>query len=343
MGGAPKRGIGIVDAREHNLDEISVVLPYGVMTAVTGVSGSGKSTLLHRTLFNGWRRLKGQGGVEAGAVERLEGLEEFEDVILMSQSSMGRSSRSNALSYTKAYDDVRKLLSQTESAQLVGLTMGDFSFNRPGGRCENCQGTGTITIEMHFMADVEITCPECQGKRFTQRVLEVTYRGQNIDDILAMTVDQALEFFAHHKPIARKLEPLRDVGLGYLRLGQPTTTLSGGEAQRLKLATYIAQGSRSKGEIKPVLFIFDEPTVGLHMNDVDVLLDALRKLVEMGHTVLVIEHNTDFIARCDHVVDLGPGAGPRGGKIVAQGTPWDVAQVEQSVTGRALREVLEAG
>ncbi len=240
--GAPSQGIRIVNAREHNLDDLSVTFPYGALTSITGVSGSGKSTLLHRTLYNGWRRLKGQGGVEAGAVESLEGLEDLDDVVLMSQGAIGRSSRSNAMSYTKAYDDVRKLMSQTDSAQLAGLTMGDFSFNTPGGRCENCQGAGTITIEMHFMADVEITCPECEGKRFTKRVLDVTYRGKNIDDILAMTVDESLEFFAQHKPLQRKLGPLADVGLGYLRLGQPTTTLSGGEAQRLKLATYIGQG-----------------------------------------------------------------------------------------------------
>lgn len=339
--GVPDEGIRIVNAREHNLDDLTVVFPYKALTVLTGVSGSGKSTLLHRTLYNGWRRLKGQGGVDAGAVESLEGLDDFDDVVLMSQGAIGRSSRSNAMSYTKAYDDVRKIMSQTEAAQLVGLTMGDFSFNTPGGRCENCQGAGTMTIEMHFMADVEIMCPECEGKRFTKRVLDVAYQGKNIDDILSMTVAESLEFFAQHKPLRRKLQPLADVGLGYLRLGQPTTTLSGGEAQRLKLATYIGQGSKSKSaSIKPVLFIFDEPTVGLHMRDVDVLLDALRQLVNLGHTVLVIEHNTDFIARCDHVVDLGPGAGPQGGRLVAQGSPLEVSRIEGSLTGKSLHGVL---
>ena len=330
--------VEIIGAREHNLEDLSVRFPHERLTVITGVSGSGKSTLLNRTLYNGWRRLKGQGGVEAGAVDALEGLTQFDTVVMMSQSAVGRSSRSNALSYTKGYDDVRKLFSQTESANKEGLTMGDFSFNTPGGRCENCQGAGTITIEMHFMADIEITCPECQGKRFTDRVLSVEYQGKNIDDVLNMTVEDGLEFFKSHKALIRKIQPLADVGLGYLRMGQPTPTLSGGEAQRLKLATYIAQGNK-RGDVDPVLFIFDEPTVGLHLKDVEVLLGALRKLVELGHTVLVIEHNTDFIAQCDWVVDLGPGAGPHGGKLVVCGTPRQVAACKESVTGQHLEEL----
>ena len=216
--------------------------------------------------------------------------------------------------------------------------MGDFSFNTPGGRWENCQGAGAVTIEMHFMADVEIVCPECQGKRFTSRVLDAQYRGMSIYDVLEMTVDDAIAFFADRAPIVRKLDPLREVGLGYLRLGQATNTLSGGEAQRLKLATYIADG-RKRGDTKPVLFIFDEPTVGLHLDDVAVLVTALRKLIDLGHTVVVIEHNVDFVAQCDHVVDLGPEAGPRGGTIVAQGTPREVAGVPESLTGHYLAEV----
>mgnify|MGYP000097198236 CR=1 FL=1 len=333
--------VEIVGAREHNLDDLSVRFPHERLTVITGVSGSGKSTLLHRTLYNGWRRLKGQGGVEAGAVDSLEGLTHFDTVVMMSQSAVGRSSRSNALSYTKGYDDVRKLFSQTEAAKKEGLTMGDFSFNTPGGRCENCQGSGTITIEMHFMADIEITCPECQGKRFTDRVLSVAYQDKNIDDVLNMTVEEGLEFFKQQKTLIRKIQPLADVGLGYLRMGQPTPTLSGGEAQRLKLATYIAQGNK-RGDVDPVLFIFDEPTVGLHLKDVEVLLGALRKLVDLGHTVLVIEHNTDFIAQCDWVVDLGPGAGPHGGKLVVSGTPRQVARCEESVTGQHLQELFVA-
>lgn len=333
--------IAIIDAREHNLDDLTVRIPHGKLTCVTGVSGSGKSTLMHKTLYNGWRRMQGQGGVDAGAVGALEGLDVFMDVVMMTQSAIGRSARSNALSYTKAYDDVRKVFSQTEHARKSGLTVGDFSFNTPGGRCENCQGTGTITIEMHFMADIEITCPECQGKRFTERVLAAEYRGHSIHDVLEMTVDDALEFFANTKPIVRKLQPLADVGLGYLRLGQPTTTLSGGEAQRLKLATYISQGKkRGAKKVEPILFIFDEPTVGLHLKDVEVLLGALRQLVDLGHTVIVIEHNTDLIVQSDFVVDLGPGAGPRGGKLVVAGTPEQVAACAQSETGRFLERLL---
>ena len=344
-GGEPQRGmhegIRIVGAREHNLDDLSVTLPYGKLSVVTGVSGSGKSTLLGRTLYNGWRRMQGQGGVESGAVDALEGLEVFEDVVMMNQDAMGRSSRSNALSYTKAYDDVRKLFSQTEAARKGGVTVGDFSFNTPGGRCEHCQGAGVVVVEMHFMADIEIQCAECQGRRFSPRVLGVNYKGKSIDEVFGLTVTEGLEFFGSSKPIVRKLEPLRDVGLGYLRLGQTTSTLSGGEAQRLKLATYIAQGQR-RGETKPVLFIFDEPTVGLHLQDVNTLLGALRQLVELGHTVVVIEHNTDFIAQCDWVLDIGPGAGPQGGRLVAAGPPWEVSKVEASVTGQYLKGLFES-
>ena len=338
--GEPSPGeLSIIGACEHNLDNVTVGFPLERMSVVTGVSGSGKSTLLEEVLYNNWRRMRSHAGVEAGAVESIEGLDGFDDVVLMSQSSLGRSSRSNALSYTKAYDDIRRLFSSLESAKLAGLKIGDFSFNTAGGRCEHCEGTGTLTIEMHFMADVEITCPECEGKRFTERVLGVRYRDHNIHDVLEMTVAEGVAFFSEHAALIRKLQPLLDVGLGYLRMGQPTSTLSGGEAQRLKLATYIAAG-RKRGDVSPVLFIFDEPTVGLHLADVTVLVEALRKLVAFGHTVLVIEHNTDFIAACDHVVDLGPGAGPHGGRIVAQGTPEEVAQVEESLTGQYLKELL---
>ncbi len=331
--------VRIVGAREHNLDDLTVRIPHERLSVVTGVSGSGKSTLCEDVLYNGWRALKGRGGVDAGAVEALEGLDGFDDVVLMDQSAVGRSSRSNALSYTGAFDDVRKLFAGTRAAKVAGLSIGDFSFNTPGGRCEKCQGTGTITVEMHFMADVEVTCEECDGKRYGRRVLDVEYQGKNIADVFEMTVEEAIEFFHKRKPLVRKLQPLMDVGLGYLRLGQTTATLSGGEAQRLKLATYIADG-RKRGDTKPVLFIFDEPTVGLHLLDVDTLVDALRKLVDLGHTVIVIEHNIDFIAQCDHVIDLGPGAGPRGGTLVAQGTPLDVADCAASYTGKYLAELL---
>ncbi|RAL23704.1 excinuclease ABC subunit A [Lujinxingia litoralis] len=339
--GPPPGQVRIVGARHHNLKDISVAIPHERITAVTGVSGSGKSTLMEDVLFNGWRRMRGQGGVEAGHFEALEGLEGFADVEMMDQSAIGRSSRSNAMSYTKAYDDIRKIFSGTQDARRAGLTMGDFSFNTSGGRCEVCEGTGTVTVELHFMADVEVPCDECGGKRFGPRVLGVRYRGKTIDEVFELTVDEAVTFFEGHAALLRKLKPLQEVGLGYLRLGQTTATYSGGEAQRLKLATYIADG-RKRGETEPVLFIFDEPTVGLHLKDVSVLLVALRKLVELGHTVIAVEHNTDFIARCDHVVDLGPEAGPGGGQVVAAGSPQEVAGVAASVTGRYLRELLEA-
>jgi excinuclease ABC subunit A len=334
-------GFRVVNATANNLDGLTVEFPYNRLIAVSGVSGSGKSTLCEDVLYNGWKRLQGRGGVEAGAAEALEGLDEFDDVVLMDQSAVGRSTRSNALSYTGAFDDVRKLFSRTRDAKLAGLTIGDFSFNTPGGRCENCQGTGTIRVEMHFMADVEVTCEECTGKRYNERVLGVGYRGMNIADVFEMTVSEALEFFAHHEPLVRKLTPLREVGLSYLRVGQTTATLSGGEAQRLKLATYVAEG-RKRGETKPVLFIFDEPTVGLHLLDVEVLVSALRKLVDHGHSVVVIEHNIDFIAQCDHVIDLGPGAGPRGGQLVAEGTPRQIAAASDGYTCQYLFELFEA-
>ncbi|MFP4601110.1 MAG: excinuclease ABC subunit UvrA, partial [Persicimonas sp.] len=331
--------VRIIEARENNLDGLTVEIPHNRMSVVTGVSGSGKSTLCEDVLFNGWKALQGRGGVEAGAVGALEGLDDFDDVVLMDQAAVGRSSRSNALSYSGGYDDVRKLFAGTRGAKIAGLTIGDFSFNTPGGRCENCQGTGTVTVEMHFMADIEVLCEECNGQRFGRRVLGVEYQGKSIADVLEMTVDEATAFFSQREPLVRKLEPLRDVGLGYLRLGQTTATLSGGEAQRLKLATYIADG-RKRGDTKPVLFIFDEPTVGLHLLDVETLCAALHKLVDLGHTVIVIEHNTDFIARCDHVIDLGPEAGPGGGQLVATGTPKDVADCDESYTGQYLRDLL---
>lgn len=329
--------IEIVGARQHNLKDLTVHIPTGRLTVLTGVSGSGKSTLMQDILYNGWRRLQGQGGVEAGDFDALNGLEGFDEVEMMDQAAIGRSTRSNAMSYTKAYDAIRKLFADTTGAKEAGLTAGDFSFNTPGGRCGACDGTGTITVEMHFMADVDVPCQVCDGKRFTKRVLDVEYRGKKIDHIFAMTVDEAMSFFEDSRPIRRRLQPLQEVGLGYLRLGQSTATYSGGEAQRLKLAAYIAEG-RKRGDTKPVLFIFDEPTIGLHLKDVSVLLVALRKLIELGHTVIAIEHNIDFIARCDHIIDLGPEAGPRGGALVAAGTPHEVAKVKESITGNFLSE-----
>ncbi len=338
--GEPPGHVGIVDANEFNLDNINVDFPKNRLSVVTGVSGSGKSTLCEKVLFNGWKQQKGEGGVEAGAVRELNGLEDYDEVVLMDQSALGRSTRSNCLTYSGAYDGVRRLFAKTRQAKLAGLSMGDFSFNTPGGRCEECEGTGTKTVEMHFLADIEIPCDECDGKRFNSQVLSAEYKGKNVADVFDMTVDEAIEFFEDYDSVARKLEPLRDVGLGYLSVGQTTATLSGGEAQRLKLASYIAEG-RKRGDDEPILFIFDEPTVGLHLFDIETLVSALRQLVDLGHTVVVIEHDIDFIAQCDWVVDLGPGAGPRGGQIVATGTPSDVADVDDTVTGRYLAELLD--
>jgi excinuclease ABC subunit A len=336
----PVAVVSVIGAMEHNLDGVDVHFPVGRLSAVTGVSGSGKSTLMQSVLYNGWRRSRGQVA-DAGVCDALEGLERFDDVIFMDQSALGRSTRSNPLSYSKAYDDVRRLFAGTREAKMAGLSSGDFSFNSPGGRCETCAGLGFVTVEMHFLADVELPCEDCGGRRFTQRVLDVKYRGKNIFDVLGSTVDEAVEFFGNHDTIVRKLEPLQQVGLGYIRLGQATSTLSGGEAQRLKLASYIAQADkRSRSE--EYLFIFDEPTVGLHIRDVEVLVSALRTLVDQGHTVIVIEHNIDFVAQCDFLVDLGPEAGPEGGEVVAFGTPENVAAEGAGHTAKYLFDYFEA-
>ncbi|MEL6181528.1 MAG: hypothetical protein AAFS10_21400, partial [Myxococcota bacterium] len=331
----------VVEASSHNLDGITARFPCQRMTCVTGVSGSGKSTLVHYCLFQNWRRMQGQGGVEAGQIERLEGMGQFKDVILMAQGGLGRSSRSNVASYTKAWDGIRKLFGKLQEASRLGLSAGSFSFNTQGGRCEQCEGTGTLTVEMHFMADIEIVCDACDGRRFTDKVLSVRFREANIYDVLQMTVDDAVTFFeGTTRTIGRRLKPLQEVGLGYLRLGQTTSTLSGGEAQRLLLASYLGQGRKRAKADEQVLFVFDEPTIGLHLKDVEVLVRALRKVVAAGHTVVVVEHNTDFIAQADWVIDLGPDGGDGGGKIVVEGTPADVAQCPQSWTGRFLKEIL---
>lgn len=327
--------LSIEGATEHNLDNISVDIPLQRFVAITGVSGSGKSTLMKDVLYAGYRKRAGYTGVTPGRVESISGLGNFEDIVMMDQSSLGRSSRSNPMSYTKVYDDIRKLFSEVPAAKVVGLTVGDFSFNSPGGRCEDCNGLGYITLEMHFLADINVKCETCHGRRFTHRVLDVKFHQRSIMDVFEMTVAEAVEFFKTHRKIQRKLRPLLDVGLGYIRMGQSTSTLSGGEAQRLKLATYLLAGQRSASH-EDVLFIFDEPTIGLHSKDVDTLYDALRQLVSFGHSVLVIEHNIELIARADYVFDLGPGGGPHGGKIVGEGTPKWISTNFDTPTARAL-------
>ncbi len=328
--------IVIHGATENNLDLSRVEIPLGKLVCITGVSGSGKSTLVDSVLHENYLRERGLGGQEAGACESIEGFDKVEEVLMMGQAPIGRSLRSNPATYLKLYDDVRKAFASTPAAKRNRISPGQFSFNTVGGRCEKCQGTGTVTLEMHFMADIDVPCEECGGKRFKQQVLDVTYRNKNINDVLSMTVGEALSFFSDRPALRGKLECLDAVGLDYLALGQSTSTLSGGEAQRLKLAAFLSEEAKSKGS----LFIFDEPTTGLHLQDVHTLIGVLDGLVTRGHSVLVVEHHTDFISHADHIIDLGPEGGDGGGSIVVAGSPLDVAECRESYTGAELRELL---
>jgi len=331
----PKDRIEIVGANGHNLKNLTVTIPKNKLVCIAGVSGSGKSTLIHKTLYLGYQHLQGRQ-LEQDSVpyQALTGLDEFTDIIMVDQSPPGRSLRSNPVTYLKAYDEIRKLYSDSRKAKVLGLKPGDFSFNAPGGRCEKCEGLGVITIDMQFMADVTVTCPECHGRRFKKHILDLEVNGKNINDVLNLTVDEALVFFKNIPAIRNRLRPLQDIGLAYLRLGQPTSTLSGGEAQRLKLASYVRTGGIKKGE--QYLFLFDEPTTGLHMSDIHILVTVLRKLLAADHSVVVIEHNLDFIAQVDHVIELGPDGGENGGQIVFQGSVRHLAQSE-TWTGRYLK------
>ena len=332
----PKGWITLAGARQHNLKNLTIHFPLGVLCAVTGVSGSGKTTLVHSCLYGQFKHVRGETVEEVGACDSVEGLETVDDLILVDQSPIGQSTRSNPVTYVKAYGVIRNLLANTPKARISGITPADFSFNVAGGRCEACKGVGTVTYDMYFMADVTVVCQECGGKRFKKKVLDVHWNGKNVNDILDMTVDGAMVHFAEHAAITSRLQPLADVGLGYLRLGQNTTTLSGGEAQRLKLASYLAAPKRGERH----LFIFDEPTTGLHMADVQVLLRTFHRLVHAGHSLLVIEHNLDFISQADWIIDLGPEGGEAGGRLVVAGPPEKVAAGEESHTGRFLRERL---
>ena len=334
--------IRILQASENNLRDLDINIPLGLMVCVTGMSGSGKSTLVNRVLYQGWRKRAGELNAEAGKCEGIEGFEQLHEMVLMDQSSLSRSSRSNPATFTKAWDPIRKAFAATEAAKKSGITPGHFSFNVAGGRCENCQGTGYVTVEMHFMADVELQCESCNGRRFTDPVLAIRLREKNIADVLELTVDQALTYFDGFRAIVKRLLPLQHVGLGYLRLGQTTSTLSGGELQRLKLASYLPTERKKKSGL-PSLFIFDEPTLGLHLQDIQVLIKALRLLVEEGHGVLVVEHNIDFIAAADHIIDLGPGGGDAGGQLVVEGSVADLMACEESVTGSYLKRLVEPG
>ena len=336
----PAHSIKIVNAREHNLKNVTVEIPLGKLVAVTGVSGSGKSTLIRNCLYNRYQRdVRGTSGLDAGKVDAILGVDRIYDMEFVDQSPIGRSSRSNPATYIKAWDEIRKLLADTTGAKLNGVTAGMFSFNTEGGRCETCQGAGTVTIDMQFLADVEVVCDKCDGRRFGEQVMKVTFKGKNVNDILAMTVDEAAKFFVIKRALLKKLDALRSVGLGYLRLGQSTDSLSGGEAQRLKLASFLCEAANID---KPRLFLFDEPTTGLHHTDVQVLIKTFRDLLERGNSVLVIEHNTQLIEQADWVIDLGPEGGDGGGELVAVGTPEEIAANARSVTGRYLSRVVWA-
>jgi excinuclease ABC subunit A len=303
--------------------------------AVTGVSGSGKSTLIHDVLYAGLKKKGGDWNSHVGFFKEIKGGELVDDVILVDQSPIGRTPRSNPVTYLKAYDAIREVFAATNMAKAKGFNASHFSFNVPGGRCETCQGSGTVTLEMQFLADVELTCDDCQGTRFKPEVLEVKYKGRNIHDVLQLTIREAILFFKDTSKLVSRLKTLEAVGLGYLRLGQSATTLSGGEAQRIKLAAHLAQKTQSK-----TLFIFDEPTTGLHFDDINKLLAAFRALIGSGASVIVIEHNLDVIKTADHVIDLGPEGGVGGGEIVATGTPEQIVKNQKSYTGKYLKPYL---
>ncbi|HDR46263.1 MAG TPA: ATP-binding cassette domain-containing protein, partial [Geoalkalibacter subterraneus] len=332
---AAERFLTLRGARENNLRGIDVSIPLGSLSCVTGVSGSGKSTLVIDTLFQALVQRLRRGRQKAGKVDEILGLEHLDKVIDIDQSPIGRTPRSNPATYTGVFGDIRELFSQLPEAKVRGYKAGRFSFNVKGGRCEACQGDGTIKIEMHFLPDVYVTCEVCKGARYNRETLEVRYKGKNIADILDMTVNQACAFLENVPRIRNKLETLREVGIGYVKLGQSATTLSGGEAQRIKLARELSR--RTTGR---TIYILDEPTTGLHFADIHKLLEVLQRLVEDGNTVVVIEHNLDVIKTADYVIDLGPEGGRNGGTVVACGSPEEIARVEASHTGRYLRPYL---
>ncbi|MDR1810589.1 MAG: ATP-binding cassette domain-containing protein, partial [Prevotella sp.] len=333
--------IEVLGARQNNLKNIDVKFPLNVMTVVTGVSGSGKSSLVNETLYNALMRHYGESCEYTVQYNGIAGdLNLIKHVELIDQNPIGRSSRSNPVTYIKAYEEIRKLFSEQALAKQMRFAPAVFSFNVEGGRCEECKGEGTITVEMQFMADITLECDVCKGKRFKQDVLDVEYRGKNIYDVIEMTIDEAIEFFeagtsSTEKKIAKRLQPLQDVGLGYVKLGQSSSSLSGGENQRVKLAYYMGEE-----KTEPTLFIFDEPTTGLHFHDIKTLLKAFNALIGRGHTIIIIEHNMDVIKNADYLIDVGPEGGNKGGYIVAAGTPEQIAACPASCTGRFLREKL---
>ncbi len=323
-------------AEEHNLKSIDVDIPLGVMVVVTGVSGSGKSTLVRDVLYAGLMKQKGEWKKKVGRFRQLEGIALIDEAVMVDQSPIGRTPRSNPATYVKAFDPIRQLFAETHRARVRGLKSGAFSFNVPGGRCETCEGAGVVKVEMQFLADLLLECDGCGGKRYRRDILDIQYHGKSIAEVLDMTVSAALEFFGHENAVTRRLRLLKEVGLGYLKLGQPATTLSGGEAQRVKLAAHLGEARR-----KQVLYIFDEPTTGLHFDDVATLLHCFNALLAAGNSVLIIEHNLDVIKCADYIIDLGPEGGEAGGHIVARGTPEEVARDSNSHTANFLRPLLE--
>lgn len=327
--------ITVTGAKENNLKNLNVKFPLGVLTMVTGVSGSGKSTLVNEILYKGLNKIVNKSKNPTGAYKEITGYENIDKIIDIDQSPIGRTPRSNPATYTGTFDIIRELFSQTPEAKMRGYKPGRFSFNVKGGRCEACSGDGIIKIEMQFLSDVYVPCEVCKGKRYNRETLEVKYKGKNIDDVLNMTVEEALEFFENIPRIKNKIQTLKDVGLGYIRLGQPSTQLSGGEAQRIKLAFELSKRSTGK-----TLYILDEPTTGLHVDDVNRLVEILQRLVDAGNTVIVIEHNLDMIKCADYIIDLGPEGGDKGGTLVAQGTPEKIIENDNSYTGRYLKKLL---
>lgn len=328
--------IEVKGAAENNLKNIDVKFPLGTLTTVTGVSGSGKSSLVNEILYKMATKKINKTKIHAGKHKKIIGLDQVDKVIAIDQSPIGRTPRSNPATYTKVFDAIRDVFAMTNQAKMKGFNKGRFSFNVKGGRCEACKGDGTIKVDMMFLPDVYVPCEVCHGKRYNRETLEVKYKGKDIADILDMTVEEGIEFFENHLPIVRKLQTLYDVGLGYIKIGQPSTELSGGEAQRVKLATELAKVSTGQ-----TLYILDEPTTGLHTADVHKLIEVLNRLVDQNNTVVVIEHNLDVIKVSDYIIDLGPEGGDGGGSLVATGTPEEIAKVKKSYTGKYLKKLLK--
>ena len=328
--------IELLGAKGNNLKNIDVKIPLGVFTVITGVSGSGKSTLINQTLFPVLFNELNKGKLYPLEYKSITGLEHLEKVIDIDQSPIGRTPRSNPATYTKIFDDIRDIFAQTKDAKIKGFSKGRFSFNVKGGRCEACQGAGIIKIEMNFLPDVYVECDVCRGKRYNKETLEVFYKGKTISDVLNMSIDEAYEFFSSVPSLEKKIKVLKDVGLGYIKLGQPATTLSGGEAQRIKLAAELSKSSKGK-----TIYILDEPTTGLHFEDVKKLLEVLNRLVEKGNSIVVIEHNLDVIKTADYIIDIGPEGGNKGGTVVAAGTPEEIAKIKKSYTGKYLKKYLK--